>query len=411
MLVAAINQSSGNRNATYLQNFTLWTGQVLNLSHTNKILVWIQAMQMKRNGGNFNLRMTWSFINSNNYTVTVYLTGTTTLHYFFYSRLIYDQTALQESQYTYVDSGSASSTTNLAGLSFTLIWKNNTNFFTGLTTFSYESTANFDFAFDYSLNWAGAMAFNWITFDYFNYRIRVCPAGYPYFSEANSLCYDVCDPYSYVNATISACMPCYYYCYSCSSNSSTACTGCNSSVDHRTLSSGSCVCGNGFYDTGTSNHICSACLYSCATCTTNTACVTCDGANFRAISSGQCPCSTGYVDTGVAACSPCNATLVGCTSCTATTTCTACNTGGNFQLSSGTCSCQTGYYLSGTTCVSCSVSIPGCTACTGSAACTACNGVGQFTSMAVFVRAIVGITCRGRVAQLVPFRDVQTVRQ
>lgn len=91
------------------------------------------------------------------------------------------------------------------------------------------------------------MTFNNLSMSYFNYRYRSCPAGFPFFNEANSLCYDVCSAYYYGNTSQSACLPCYYTCYTCSNVTNTTCLSCNSTTDHRILTGTNCVCAAGFY--------------------------------------------------------------------------------------------------------------------------------------------------------------------
>lgn len=88
--MTSVNQGSGTRSATFMANITSATGAVMNMSHVNKFIVWIQTVQLVKNGGNFNLNITKIFINSNNYTLTVTVTGNTKLNNFLFSRLIYD---------------------------------------------------------------------------------------------------------------------------------------------------------------------------------------------------------------------------------------------------------------------------------------------------------------------------------
>lgn len=95
MLVSLVNTGTGTRNTTFIANLTnTASGGVLNLNNVNKFLIWPQSMRLRRNGGNFNLLLTPGFINSNNYSVVATVTGSTTLHFLTFSRLIYDKTVL-----------------------------------------------------------------------------------------------------------------------------------------------------------------------------------------------------------------------------------------------------------------------------------------------------------------------------
>lgn len=85
----------------------------------------------------------------------------------------------------------------------------------GMISFYYNANQGFDFTFNTSLICTGSMNFRRLTFNYFNFRIRTCPTGYPYFNEILNQCFDVCNPYTYMDNTIEACVACHYPCYSC----------------------------------------------------------------------------------------------------------------------------------------------------------------------------------------------------
>jgi hypothetical protein len=329
---------------------------------------------MQCNTGMFNITMSASFINANNYVVYASTSGNTTITSLQFARFIYDQTLLQSSLTTFIDSGLiSSSNTNWTSLSLALVWKQSSNFLIGLNSIAYDSTAAIDFNYDEpSLTCTGASTFHTLTFGYWNYRYRTCPSGYPFFSAVTNLCSDSCGPYFYSDTTVAACLSCAYSCYTCSNTTTpTNCTSCNSVVNYRTLSGTTCICLPGYYDAGVAT--CATCGYTCATCTNSSACATCSAANQRSLISGQCPCNANYIDNGTALCVSCSYALSGCTTCTSTTVCTVCNTTANFTLNGATCACSVGYYISGSSCLQCSASIPGCQICISSAVCTSCN--------------------------------------
>jgi proprotein convertase subtilisin/kexin type 5 len=110
---------------------------------------------------------------------------------------------------------------------------------------------------------------------------------------------------------VEACLPCHYTCLNCTDGTSTKCTNCNTTAQ-RNLSSGSCVCMNGFYDNTV--ELCVACQYTCETCTTNTACLTCSGAAKRTSTGSFCGCLPGFYDNNIS--QTCLACHYSCKTCT-----------------------------------------------------------------------------------------------
>ncbi len=105
------------------------------------------------------------------------------------------------------------------------------------------------------------IAFNYLSFMYWSFRKRVCPAGYPFFEVSTSLCYDTCP--------------------------------------------------NGFYSNST-NYMCLACSYTCQTCSSFSVCTNCDPVTNRYLNGTTCPASSGYFDNGTANAVLCNSTISGC---------------------------------------------------------------------------------------------------
>lgn len=182
--MALINQGTGYRQAYRMVNFTANTGEVLIMSHRTVILAFINSILVKRNGGNFNVTVWATIDNPNVYTLYAGTSGKCTIHAMTYSRLTFDQTALQSAQLTYIDSGFVGgASTSWASLVLTFPYSFSTNFMAGLTSFAYPGTGVSNFVFTQAtLSCTGTMAFDYLEFGYFNYRYRTCPTGYPYFT-------------------------------------------------------------------------------------------------------------------------------------------------------------------------------------------------------------------------------------
>jgi hypothetical protein len=138
---------------------------------------------VKRNTGKFNVTVWGTIDNSNIYSLYVGTSGNCTIHSMSYSRVTFDQTSLQSTQLTFIDSGVVTGyNTNWTQLSLSFPWMNSTNFMIGMTGFAYEAATAINFVYTQAtLICAGSMTFNMLEFGYFNYRYRSCPAGYPYF--------------------------------------------------------------------------------------------------------------------------------------------------------------------------------------------------------------------------------------
>ena len=87
---------SGVRTCDLIGNFTSGTGQVIDISHTNVMLIWPQTLWMNTVGNkDYSFKWSTQFININEYKITLTLYGNTTLPMLTYCRLIYDLTAIQ----------------------------------------------------------------------------------------------------------------------------------------------------------------------------------------------------------------------------------------------------------------------------------------------------------------------------
>jgi hypothetical protein len=174
--------------------------------------------------------------------------------------------------------------------------------------------------------------------------------------------------------SLDLCFPCHYSCMTCFSSSEYACTSCNF-TNYRTanITSGACVCLNGFYDAGIA--LCHPCHGSCLTCSVSaTSCTSCLASPGRFQAGNTCLCQAGYADVYLnGTCSLCHYSCTTCSGLSATT-CTGCPT--NRTLSSGSCLCPTGFYDDGSSvvCQPCALTCLNCT--NGlSSGCTACSGL------------------------------------
>lgn len=92
--MAKINAGSGDRSASKAINFTFWTGVSMNMSNEIKVIMYIQGINMFRNGGDFNVKLWGVFLNSSFYTLIANVSDLTTVTEIRFSRIFYDRTIL-----------------------------------------------------------------------------------------------------------------------------------------------------------------------------------------------------------------------------------------------------------------------------------------------------------------------------
>lgn len=108
---------------------------------------------------------------------------------------------------------------------------------------------------------ASSSAYKYLSFMYWSFKLRVCPAGYPYFIASTLLCYDICPDGMFGNTTSLMCAACHYSCLTCSAF--TTCVTCNTTAN-RYLNGTSCPPNYGYYDNLTVITIlCSSVLANC----------------------------------------------------------------------------------------------------------------------------------------------------
>lgn len=168
------------------------------------------------------------------------------------------------------------------------------------------------------------------------------------------------------------CLSCPYQCTTCTNAS--ACLTCDTVTNFRSLPALKCKCIDKYYD-GV-NPICVQCGYSCQTCIVGDQCLTCNANKFRTYdyTTHLCSCMIGYFDTGTSdeVCSPCSYTCKTCSG--STSACTRCDSTKHRTLNSGasTCPCDQYYYddLINVMCLSCHYS---CLTCSDSVSCDTCD--------------------------------------
>lgn len=163
--------------------------------------------------------------------------------------------------------------------------------------------------------------------------------------DTNDLVNCPCKTGYFDNGVDSTCSTCLSTCLACTNL--TACTSCNPTHNRTIDSNGGCICNARTVDVAASSPICQSCHYSCVTCsgTTKTTCKSCDTGSFRWLSSGSCLCLDGYYDDGTnEICKECH---YSCEKCINASNCTACNPAmyrTTTNPTTGFCSCSVRYF-------------------------------------------------------------------
>ena len=162
--------------------------------------------------------------------------------------------------------------------------------------------------------------------------------------------------------TPGTCLNCYANCLSCSGPSSTSCVSCLSNASLQ--NDHSCTCNQMFYWDSTA---CSACGTACLVCVSPSICSTCVD-NAVMDGSSVCSCDTSYFWDG-SACSACFSLCKDCIG-SSSTQCTGCFDNASVQTD-GSCACDSNFYLSGASCIQCDST---CLECYGGldSTCTSC---------------------------------------
>ena len=141
--------SYGPRTASLIINFTSTNGQTMNMSHTIKLIVFLQGINISRNTGDYNISVGGQFISSNNYTIFINTSGNTTISYVKLSYFIFDQTLYQATSINFMDADILTSTNTIwSQLSLPLVWETKTNFMVGLVGIAYKGTGSVSFYYN-----------------------------------------------------------------------------------------------------------------------------------------------------------------------------------------------------------------------------------------------------------------------
>lgn len=218
--------------------------------------------------------------------------------------MFFDLTLAQQTYQNFLDVGLVEGTNSLQTTWPSMVQYNPSNFFIGVTNFSFVVGSNqpqIGIQIGPDFNLSSSSGYSAVRYQYLNLRVLGCASPNIYYRSLDQMCYATCPSYTYLNTTNNYCYECYYACYSCTNTGSTSCTGCNITTSHRDLATGQCKCISGYYETGVS--ICGSCSYTCLTCngSTTSSCLTCPSTRTLNGSKG-CPCNAGLVDVGVATC-------------------------------------------------------------------------------------------------------------
>jgi hypothetical protein len=184
-LAKQTHTGSGTRSTLWTVNFTQTTKMTLNVKNNNVMLLFAQTLKMNTtNGGSYAFRTSVSFLNINQYLINLTTFGNTIITSYFYSRMIYDQTAIQASQTTYLDGGDLYSTnSDYDQLSTSFYYSSNTSFMIGLNYFSSLDSSAINWSFDVNtIKTTGTFQFHNMSINFWNYRYRECPTGFPFFN-------------------------------------------------------------------------------------------------------------------------------------------------------------------------------------------------------------------------------------
>jgi hypothetical protein len=248
--VNALASGTGTRSAVLTVDFAALTGQKATASSV-KIIVFTTGISM-RGEQERTYTVAASFVNSQFYTVTLTVQGSSSISSYSFCTIAYNQVALQSSSVNYVDAGQVTGVDGgWSSLSFNFTASFDSGIIVGLTAFSYPSGVSPNFILSPGLPYglSGSGAFNSLSFSYFNVRARNCTDGSPYFEPLSVRCYETCPEATYLEGDSRICRACHYSCNRCSGPSATNCTAC-STASNRVLRATSCSCAANYYESG-----------------------------------------------------------------------------------------------------------------------------------------------------------------
>jgi hypothetical protein len=361
--------ATGIRSSVAFVSFS--TGSI-DMTHNVYIMPFLASFTLDRGSPEtfFSIGVSLEIFNSTGYNRIYRTTGTTSVEFVKSYRITYDQTAVQATQQTYLDTQFMVGVNSVPGAYTPFIFSVPENYFAGLNNLSFLASQVPEFTFNLATFSLEPSDYEILNVSTINYRYRSCVAPTLFYVEAENLCYDACPPGYYAETVNNFCAACYRGCLTCTDGLLSSCFTCNATAN-RFQSGTTCPCLPGFYDASAAD--CSLCSQTCATCLgTSANCTGCGGNRVQSGSLCSCP-SDAYADTGAASCEPCPSLILGCLTCSASTVCTGCNSSAFRVLNGGVCSCSTGYFdPSVELCGSCSP-IVGCLACSSATNCTSCD--------------------------------------
>ena len=223
------------------------------------------------------------------------------MYAFGFSRMIFDKTAIEALGFCFFQFGELQATNgNTNPLTLTTTPFFSTNFMMGMKSFHVNGPNKLKFSTTLAstTSVSSPISFTYLSFMYWSFKKRVCPAGYPYFQPSTSLCFDLCPNGTYVDTTVEMCLTCSFRCLTCSSFS--VCTNCDPTTN-RYQNGTTCPPKPGYFDNQTANAVlCSAVLAQCLDCTNNVTCTNCSSGYLVAANNTCVPCSF-----SISNCSPC----------------------------------------------------------------------------------------------------------
>lgn len=129
------------------------------------------------------------------------------MYSFGFSRIIFDKTAIESLGECFFRFGELQATNNNdSPLTFTTNPFFSANFMLGMKSFNTEGETKLKFSTSMGTTTSvSSNKFTSLSFMYWTFRKRVCPAGYPFFQISTNLCFDTCPDGTYPNNVLSIC--------------------------------------------------------------------------------------------------------------------------------------------------------------------------------------------------------------
>jgi hypothetical protein len=190
----------------------------MNMSHALGAIAFITIFDAASSTYCFSLQMDYFVLNQSYYQVTASSYCKMTLYEYGLSRILFDQTQIQDLGYSYFTFGTLiGKNSDYSPFTFDSLPFFPSNCMVGLQTFNItgQGSLNFTTTIGPTTTIVGSTQFIYMSFNYFTFKYRSCPSGIPYFLDSEQLCYDVCPDGYYANISTNLCLPCSYTCLTC----------------------------------------------------------------------------------------------------------------------------------------------------------------------------------------------------